>query len=146
MERSVSLDMLRQKESPTRSRRKVVQRISSTIERVYTIGLCISRFFSEKVYKGKLGSKHAVKFSKGTWHQIKIQERKDPSRGIVQKCAPHERSPCGPKYEERSHEETLHQEGCARRAAWDLANFFTSSGIRTKTTFFSPTEGWEDKK
>ena len=51
---------------------------------------------------GKLGSKHAVKFSKGIWHQIKIRERKGPSRGIVQKCAPHERSPCAPKFEERS--------------------------------------------
>ena len=32
---------------------------------------------------GKLGSKHAVKFSKGTWHQIKIRERNGPSRGII---------------------------------------------------------------
>ena len=32
---------------------------------------------------GMLGSKHAVKFSKGTWHQIKIRERKGPSRGIT---------------------------------------------------------------
>ena len=33
------------------------------------------------------------------WHL----ERKGPSRGIIQKCAPHERSPCAPKFEERSH-------------------------------------------
>ena len=70
---------------------------------------------------GMLGSKHTVKFSKGTWHQIDIRERKGPSRGIVQKCEPHERSPCAPKFGERSHEETLIQEGCARKAAWDLA-------------------------
>ena len=38
---------------------------------------------------GKLGSKHAVNFSKSMWHQIKIRERKGPSRGIIQKCAPH---------------------------------------------------------
>ena len=25
---------------------------------------------------GKLGSKHAVKFAKGTWHQIKIREER----------------------------------------------------------------------
>ena len=37
---------------------------------------------------GKLGTNHAVKLSKGTWHQITI-----PSRGIIQKCAPHEQ-PC----------------------------------------------------
>ena len=47
--------------------------------------------------KGKLGSKHAVK---GTWHQIEIRERKGPSRGIIQKCAPHEASPCAPQFEE----------------------------------------------
>ena len=39
----------------------------------------------------RLGSKHTVKFSKGTWHQIKIRERKGPSRGINQKCPLHER-------------------------------------------------------
>ena len=38
--------------------------------------------------KGKLGSKHTVKFSKGTWHQIKIRERKGPSRGTITKCEP----------------------------------------------------------
>ena len=32
----------------------------------------------------KLGSNHAVKFSQGTWHQIKIWESKGPSRGIIQ--------------------------------------------------------------
>ena len=34
---------------------------------------------------GKLGSNHTVKFSKGTWHHIKIRERKGPSRGVIQK-------------------------------------------------------------
>ena len=70
---------------------------------------------------GKWRSKHAVKFSKDTWHQIKIRERKVPSRGIIHKCEPHERSPCAPKFEDRSHEETLTQERCARKAVWDLA-------------------------
>ena len=37
-------DMLRER------KRKVVQRISCIIEGVYTIGLCISRFLSEKIY------------------------------------------------------------------------------------------------
>ena len=85
---------------------------------------------------GMLGSKHAVKFSKGTWHQIKIRERKGPSRGIIQKCAPHERSLCEPKFEERSHEETLHQERCARKAAWDLAENFYEFKNSDKTTFY----------
>ena len=48
-----------------------------------------------------LGSKHAVKFSQGTWHQMKTRERKGASRRIIKKCAPHERSPCAPKFGER---------------------------------------------
>ena len=85
--------------------------------------------------KGKLGSKHAVNFSKGTWHQIKIRERKGPSRGIIPKCEPHERSPCAPKFEERSHEETVHQERCARRVAWDLAKNIHKLKNADKATF-----------
>ena len=53
--------------------------------------------------------------------KLKSGERNCPSRGIIQKCAPHERSPCAPKFEERSHEDTSYQERCARKAAWDLA-------------------------
>ena len=84
---------------------------------------------------GKLGSKHTVKFSKGTWHQIKILERKVPSRGVVPKCEPHERSPCAPKFEDGSHEETLIQERCARKAAWDLMkNIYKLKS--DKTTFY----------
>ena len=83
--------------------------------------------------EGKFGSKHAVKFSKGTWHQIKIRERKGPSRGIIPKCEPHERGPCAPKIGERSQDETLQQERCVRREAWDLAkNVLTSSRLRKK--------------
>ena len=70
---------------------------------------------------GQLGSKHIVKFSKGTWRKIKIRERKGSSLGIIQKCALHERNPCAPSFEERTHEDTLIQERCARTAAWDLA-------------------------
>ena len=88
---------------------------------------------------GRLGSKHAAKFSKGTWHQIKIRERTGPSRGVIQQCASHGRSLCAPSFEERSHEETLHQEGCARKAAWDLAkNIYKlhNSGKATLDTLF----------
>ena len=50
--------------------------------------------------EGALRSNHAVNFSKGTWHQTKIRERKGPSREIIQRCEPHERSLCTPKFEE----------------------------------------------
>ena len=80
----------------------------------------------------------------GTWHQIKIRERKGPSRGIIPKYEPHERSPCVPKVGERladKHEETLHQERCARREAWDLSNkIFSSSRMPTKLRFYFPVE------
>ena len=79
---------------------------------------------------GTLGSKHTVKFSKGTWHLIEIRERNGASRGIIQKCAPHERSPCALKFEERSHEETLTQERCARKTAWDFAIFSLAQEFR----------------
>ena len=86
---------------------------------------------------GMLGSKHAVKFSKGTWHRIKIRERKGPSRGIIQKCAPHERRPCAPKFEDRSHEETLHPRKMHPQSSVGLGEkLFTSSRIRTKLRFF----------
>ena len=84
--------------------------------------------------KGILGSKHAVNVSKGTWHQIKIRERKG---GFIQKCEPHECSPCAPKFGERSHEEALHQERCARRVAWDLAKSTYKLKNSDKATFFA---------
>ena len=87
-----------------------------------------------------MGSKHAVKFSKSTWHQIKIRERKGPLRGIIPKCEPHERSPCSPKFVERSHEETLHQERCARKVAWDSAKNIFRFKNADKTTFYSSIE------
>ena len=90
--------------------------------------------------QGKLGSKHTVKFSKGTRHQIKIRERKGPSRGIIPKCAPNERSPCTQKFGERSHEETLHQERCARRVAWNLAKQIYMLKNADNASFHTPLE------
>ena len=88
--------------------------------------------------RGKLGTKHAVTFSKSTWHKIKIRERKCPSQGAIQKCEPHERGPCPPKFGERSHEETVHQEGRARRVAWDLAKHTYKLKNADKATFYTP--------
>ena len=85
---------------------------------------CVSKDCLEKVIlrdNEKLGSNHAVKFSKGTWHQIEIRERKGPSQEVMQKCIPLERIPGGPKFEERTQDETLRQERCARGVVWNLA-------------------------
>ena len=103
---------------PARSQRKVCERISCIIEGVHTQLGC---------EKGKWRSKHAVRFSKGTWHQIKIREGKGPSRGIIQKCKLHDRSPCAPKFGEGSHQETLHQKRCTLRGAWYLTKKYLQS-------------------
>ena len=89
---------------------------------------------------GMLGSKHTVHFSKGTCHQIKNRERKGPSRGIIQKCAPHVCSPCAPKFEDRSHEEILNQERCSRKAAWDMTKNIYKLTNSDKASFYVPGE------
>ena len=72
---------------------------------VYLKNSCPRKSFLRE--PGKLGSQHAVKFSKGTWRQIKKFGKERVHReDLSQKCAPHERSPCAPKFEERSHEES----------------------------------------
>ena len=128
-------DMLRQKESPTRSRRKVVQKGSvALLKESIQLGCVSQDSYPRKSIPrepGTLGSKHAVKFSKGTWHQIKIRERKGPSRGIIPECAP----PCAPKFEDLSHEDTLIQERCPRKAAWDLAKHTHNLKNSDKTMF-----------
>ena len=88
----------------------------------------------------KLGSNHTVKFSMGTWHHTKIRERKGPSRGVTQKCEPQQRSPCSPKFEDRTQEETAQQERCARREARDLAKHVRKLKNTDKATFYSPTD------
>ena len=65
---------------------------------------------------------------------------KGPSRGVIPKCSPHERSPCVPKFEERSHEETVHQERCARKAAWDFAKNLYNIKNSDEATFHLPGE------
>ena len=120
-------DMLRQKESPAKKSMKGGAKESVAILVVSMLLGCVSQdsYPRRSILRepGKCGRKHAVKFSRGTWHQIKNRKRKGPSQGIIQQCALHERRPC---------EETLHQERCARKAAWDLAKIFTSSRIRTE--------------
>ena len=74
-------DMLRNTSSPTRSRRKVVRKDQLFFLESTQLG-CVSQDSHPRKSvlrePGNLGSKHTVKFSKGTWHQIKIRERKGP--------------------------------------------------------------------
>ena len=64
-----------------------------------------------------------------------------PSQGI-QHSEPHERSPYSPKFEDRSEEETLKQERCARRVAWEMARSILKLTDKEKATFYSPSEIW----
>ena len=57
-----------------------------------------------------------------------------------QKCELRERGHCAPNFEERSQEETLHQERCARRAAWNLAKHIYKLKSAGKTPFYTPNE------
>ena len=85
-------DMLRQKESPTTGQRKVVQKDQLRYwRRLYNWVVqlvqdsCPRR--SLLCEPGISGSKHAVKFSNCNWHQVKIREKKGPSRGNTKVCA-----------------------------------------------------------
>ena len=49
-------------------------------------------------------------------------------------------SPCALRFEERSQDEALHQERCARRVAWDWATSVYKLKNEDKATFYSPTE------
>ena len=63
---------------------------SVALLREYILFGCVSRDSHPR--KRKLGSNHAVKFSRITWHQIKIRERKGPSWEIIPKREPLERT------------------------------------------------------
>ena len=90
---------------------------------------------------GELGSNasagHTIKFSGSPWYEIRIWERKEPSRGVIQKGELHERNLCAPMFEERTPEETSRQKDCARKAAWNLARKIFKLKADDKATFYS---------
>ena len=59
-------------------------------------------------------------------------------KGSIARC--YERSPCAPKFEDRSREENLTQERCARKATSDLAKHIYKLQNSDKTTFHVPRE------
>ena len=54
---------------------------------------------------------------------------------------PHQRNPNAPKFADRSQEETVWQERCARESAWRLAKSILKSKEK-KAAFFSPSDNW----
>ena len=142
--RSAVFDMLRRRRSPAKRQRRVVRQDQLLLLKEYLQLGCVSQGShpSKSVLwnAGNLGSKHTVNFSRSTWHQQKKRERKGPSRGIAQKREPRERYPCAPEFVDRSREITSQQEGCARKAAWDLARNIDKLKSADKSTFYSPSQ------
>ena len=60
----------------------------------------------------------------------------------MQKCEPQERVPWAPKFEERTQNETVRQERCARGAAWNLAKDVCELKKESQDTFYSPAKAW----
>ena len=70
---------------------------------------------------------------------VKIREKNGPSQGITLKCEPQERNPWAPKFEERTQDDTVKQERCARRDAWELAKDVRKLKKKdSQDTFYSP--------
>ena len=66
-----------------------------------------------------------VRLTKSTLRQGSIREKEGPSLAKVNVKAPHQRSPCSMKIEDRSQEETKRQQRCVRSEAWNLAKKHT---------------------
>ena len=82
-----------------------------------------------------------VKFTKVVARHAKIRDQ-NPSLGMICPGEPHQRSPNGPKFEDRSQEKTEWQEQGAREAAWKLAKSVLKLKEKNQATFFSPSENW----
>ena len=142
LEEDVSSDMLRLRRSPAKGQRRMVRKDQFLFfEGVYTVELCVSRFSFEKVkfYVNRedwdrdtpsISSKEPgtkSKFGKDRVHREELSKSVNLMSVVL-------------KFEETSHEETLHQERCARRAAWDLANNTHKRKSADKATFDTPIE------
>ena len=59
---------------------------------------------------------------------------------MIQFKNPRQRSPCAPKFEDRSQEETERQERCANGDAWRMAKSILMLKEKDNATFFTQTE------
>ena len=72
--------------------------------------------------------------------------QKGPSQGVIRHTGSLERSPPAPKFEDRSEEETLKQERCARRDAWNMATSILKLKEKDKATLYSTKATWTRTK
>ena len=87
-----------------------------------------------------LGTKSTSTIHRSYAASWKHREQKGPSLGKIQVKLPHQRSPYGVNFEDRSQEETARQERCARCKAWTPARHIYKLKEKDKTTFCSLTE------
>ena len=92
--------------------------------------------------KNVLNAIQRVRFTESTLRHASIRYKKGPSLGKIQVKPRHQRSPYAVKFEDRSHEETERQEGCAQSKAWDLAKNIYKLKANDKATFFSLAAKW----
>ena len=119
---------------------KWCDRFSSLFFGVYTIGFCVSCFSSERIYsteRRKIGIE-SHRRTRGTTSQFGTE--KVHREASFRKCEFHECNPCAPKFAERTRDETLHQERCACRVAWDLANHVCKLKKTDNAAFYYPFE------
>ena len=81
------------------SKKGGAKRISGHVKGIQKIGLCISRIpIQENLFNVNLENwkrdmlLHSLQVPDAN---LKFGKEKGASRGIIQKCAPHERGPCG---------------------------------------------------
>ena len=135
-------------EKPSKRSRKERSQRAVAILRQKKVQVCVSqnsepkKSILRKAGQVRLNAPagHTIKFSGRTWYEIRIRERKGPSRGVIQKGEPYERNPCAPRFEERTPEETSRQEGCAGKAAWNLAIKISKLKADDRATFYSHVE------
>ena len=131
-------------ESPTKSQRKVVREDQLRYWRslhnwvVYLKILIRGNLFYVNLENWDLNTPSNSPKAPGT--KSKFGKERVHREVFIQKCAPHERSLCAPKFEDRSHEETLHQERRARKASWDLAKNIYKLKNSDKARFKIPGE------
>ena len=102
---------------------------------------CVSRFSSEKVYSTERRKNWDQNRPSNSPRHPKNREGEGPSRGVIQKCAHHERSRCAHKFWGEVTRGNLHPRTMRPWSSVGFGeNLFASPRIRTKTAFFSPIE------
>ena len=72
----------------------------------------------------------------------KKMEGKGSSQGVMRHSDPHGRSSHAPKLEDRSAKETLKQERCVCKVAWEMTKSILPLKEKDKATFCSLSEVW----